>query len=87
MLYKKVNVELIAVADEADAVVMELNAALDRVEEKHTLFGGGIETVAFEHSGTRQRSALAHTMAAGRTVAGAMRVARRSMNVVIRAVI
>ena len=47
MLYKKINVELIVVADEADAVVAELNAALDRLEERQTLFGGGIETVAF----------------------------------------
>jgi hypothetical protein len=87
MLYKKINVELIVVADEADAVVVELNGALDRLEEKHTLFGGGIETLAFEHSGTRKRSALAHTIAAGGTVAGAMRAARNSVNVALRAVI
>jgi hypothetical protein len=71
--YKKLNIELIVVADEADAVVPELNAALDRLEEKWTLFGGGIEAVAFEHSGIRKRSALAHTIAAGETVAGAFR--------------
>lgn len=87
MLYKKINVELIVVADEADAVVVQLNAALDRLEEKHTLFDGGIETAAFEHSGTRKRSALAHTIAAGETVAGAMRAARKSVNVALRAVI
>jgi hypothetical protein len=69
MLYKKINVELIVVADEADAVVVELNAALNLLEEKHTLFGGEIETIAFEHSGARKRSALAHTIAAGDTVA------------------
>jgi hypothetical protein len=87
VLYKKINVEVIAVADEADAVVVELNGALDRLEEKHTLFGGGIETVAFEYSGTRKRSALAHTIAAGETVAGAMRAARKSVNAAFRAVI
>jgi hypothetical protein len=87
MLYKKINLELIVVADEADAVVAELNAALDRMEEMHTLFGGGIETVAFEHSGTRKRSALAHTMAAGETVAAALRTARESVTVALRAVI
>ena len=70
MLYKKINIELVVVADEAEAVVAELNNALDRLEEKHTLFGGGIETVAFKHRGTRKRSALAHTMAAGETVVG-----------------
>jgi len=87
MLYKKINVELIVVADEAEAVVADLNAALDRLEEKHTLFGGGIETVAVEHPGTRKRSALAHTMAAGETVAGAVRAARDSVVVALRTVI
>lgn len=92
MLYKKINVELIIVADDAEAVVAELNAALDRLEGRHTLFGGGIETVAFEHPGTRKRSALAHTMAAGETAAGqtvavAVRAARESVTVALRAVI
>jgi hypothetical protein len=85
--YKKVNIELIVVAVEADAVVAELNAALDRLEERHTIFGGGIETVAFEHSGTRKRSALAHTLAAGEKVAAAIGIARKSLNVALRAVI
>ena len=84
MLYKKINVELIVVADEAEAVVAELNTALDRLEETHTLFGGGIETVAVEHSGTRKRSALAHTMAAGET---AVRAARKGLTIGLRAVI
>lgn len=87
MQYKKINVELIVVADEAETVVAELNAALDRLDEKHTLFGGAIETVAFDHSGIRKRSALAHTMAAGKTVAGAVRTARESVAVALRAVI
>ena len=87
MRYKKINVELIVVAEEAEAVVAELNAALDRLEEKHTLFGGGIETVPVEHRGTRRRSALAHTMAAGETVAGAVRTARDSVIVALRTVI
>ena len=87
MLYKKINLELIVVADEAEAVVAELNATLDRLEEKHTLFGGEIETVAVEHPGTRKRSALAHTMAAGETVASALRTARNSVNTALRAVI
>ena len=87
MLYKKISVELVVVADEAEAVVAELNTALDRLEEKHTLFGGGIETVAFKHRETRKRSALAHTMAAGETVADAVRTARESVAVAFRAVI
>ena len=84
MLYKKINLELMVVADEAEAVVAGLNAALDKLEEKHTLFGGGIETVAFEHPGTRRRSALAHTKAAGET---AVKAAREGLAVAFRAVI
>jgi hypothetical protein len=87
MLYKKINVELIVVADEAEAVVADLNDALDRLEEKHTLFGGGIETVPVEHRGARKRSALAHTIAAGETVTGAVRAARDSVTIALRAVI
>ena len=87
MLYKKINVELIVLVDEADSVVTELNLALDRLEEKHTLFGGGIDSVAFEHSGTLKKSALAHTIAAGESVAVAVRAARKSVGVALRAVI
>ena len=87
MLYKKINLELIAVADEADAIVVELNTALDRLEEKHTLFGGGTETVAFEHSGNGRDRRSAHTIAAGETVAGALRIARDSVTIALRAVI
>jgi hypothetical protein len=87
MLYKKINVELIVIADEAEAVVAQLNGALDRLEESHTLFGGAIETVAFKHPGTQKRSALVHTLAAGKTVAVAVRAARESMTVALRAVV
>jgi hypothetical protein len=87
MFYKKINVELIVVADEAEAVIEELKGALDLLDERNTVFGGGIETVAFEHSGTRKRSALAHTMAAGETVAVALRTARQSVATALRAVI
>ena len=87
MQYKKISVEVIVVADDADAVVAQLNAALDQLEDSHTLFGGGIETVAFEHSGTRRKSALAHTKAAGESVAVAVRAARKSVNVALRTVL
>jgi hypothetical protein len=43
---QKINVELIVFADDAEAVIAELNAALNQLEERHTLFGGGMETVA-----------------------------------------
>ncbi len=87
MLYKKITLELIVIADEAEAVVADLDAALDQMEERHTLFGGGIETIGVEHTGTRKRSALAHTIAAGKTAAGAVRTARDSVAVAFRAVI
>ena len=87
MLYKKINVELIVVADEAEAVVGELNAALDSMDEKHTLFGGGIETVAFEHPGPRRRSALAHTKGAAEKVGVALKAAHDSVTVALRTVI
>jgi len=84
MLYKKINVELIVVADEAEAVIADLYGALDRLEESHTLFGGGIEAVAFEHSERQKRSALKHTMTAGET---AVRSVRESLTIALRAVI
>jgi hypothetical protein len=87
MLYKKITLELIVLADEAEAVVAGLNAALDQLEQRQTLFGGEIEAVAFEHPGTRKRSALDHTMAAGETVADAIRTARESVTTALRAII
>jgi hypothetical protein len=87
MLYKKINLELIVAADEAQEVVAALNSSLDQLDEKYTLFGGDIETVAVKHRGTRKRSALAHTIAAGESVAGALRTARKGVEVALRAVI
>jgi hypothetical protein len=87
VLYKRINVELIVLADEAQAVESELNAALDRLDERHTLFGGGIESIAFEHLGIRKKSALAHTMDAAGTAAAAVKKARKNVAVALRAVI
>jgi hypothetical protein len=87
MRYKKISMEVIVLADEAEAVVAELNGALDRMEDSHTLFGGEIETAAFEHPGKRRKSALGHTIAAGETVVGALKTARNGMKVAFRAVI
>ena len=84
MLYKKITLELIAPADEAEAVVAELNSALEAMDERHTLFGGGIETVAVEHSGIARQSALGHTLAAKNT---AVRAARKGLAVALRAVV
>jgi hypothetical protein len=76
MLYKKINLELIVPADEADAVISDLNTALDRMEERHTLYGGGTESVLIEHSGARRKTALSHTVAAGKTAVAAVKSAR-----------
>jgi uncharacterized protein (UPF0548 family) len=87
MRYKKITVELVVDADEAEVVVGQLNGALDQLEERHTIFGGDIETVAFNHTGQRRRSALAHTLAAGGTVAGALRSTSKHIGNAVRAVI
>lgn len=75
MAYQKINLELVVFADETDAVVAKLNAAIDKLEETHTIFGGGIEITAVEHSGTRRKSALMHTLAAGGAAVAAVRLA------------
>ena len=79
MAYRKINLELIVFEEEADAVVAGLNAALDRLEEAHTIFGGGIETVPVEHSGTRRKSALKHTLDAGNTATSADKLAAQKV--------
>jgi hypothetical protein len=42
---KNINLELIIPEEEADEVVANLDAALDRMGEPYTLFGGGAESV------------------------------------------
>jgi len=87
MLYKRIIIELVVGADDANAVVNHLNSALDQIEEKHVIFGGDIETAAFHHSGRKRRSALARTLAAGETVAVAFRTTRKCMDEAFRTVI
>ena len=87
MLYKKISVEVIVIADEAEQVVAELNAALDQMEETYTLFGGDIQATPFKHSGIRRKSALAHSVAAVGTATDALRTARKNVAVALRAVI
>jgi hypothetical protein len=79
MGYQKINVELIVFSDEADAVVEELNSAIDRLDETHTIFGGGIETIPVDHSGTRRKSALRHTLDAGNTATSAVKLAAQKV--------
>jgi hypothetical protein len=87
MIYRKINMELIVIEDEAEAVVEQLNAALDRLEEEHTIFGGEIETSPIEEPKTPRRSALTHTMAAGETAASAVRIAGEKVVNALRKVI
>jgi hypothetical protein len=87
MGYRKINMELIVIEDEADAVVEKLNQALDRLEEGHTIFGGDIETLAIEEPGTQRRSALGHTIAAGETAASAVKAAGEKVANAFRKVI
>lgn len=75
MEYRRISVELIVFADEANPVVAELNSAIDRLEDAHTIFGGGIEVTPVQHSGTRRKSALMHALAAGDTAAAAIKLA------------
>jgi len=87
MQYKKINLELIVPVEEADAVEAELAAALDLMEEQHTLFGGGTETVLIEQSGSRRKSALTHTLDAGKTALGAIKTAREHATTALHRVV
>lgn len=87
MAYKKITVELVVDADDADVVASQLNGALDQLEERHTIFGGDIETAPFRHPEKRRRSALGHTLAAGGTVASALRSTSKHLGNAVRAVI
>jgi hypothetical protein len=79
MIYKKINLELIAVAEEAESVIAALNATLDRLEESHMIFGGGIDCVPVEQQETRKKSAFTHAHAAGESAMGALRTAGEKM--------
>ena len=87
MLYKKINLEIIVPADEAYGVITELNTSLDGMEERFTLFGGGTETIIIEHSGSRRKSALLHTIAAGQTTVAALKMARERVTSALHLVI
>lgn len=79
MKYQKIDLELIVFPEESDAVVAELNSAIDRLEKTHTIFGGGIETVPVEHSGIRRKSALRHTLDAGNAATSALKLAAQNV--------
>jgi hypothetical protein len=87
MVYRKINIELIVIEDEAVAVLEKLNQALDRLEEGHTIFGGDIETSAIDKPGTPRKTALTHTIAAGETAASAVKMAGEKVVNAIRKVI
>jgi hypothetical protein len=87
MLYKKINLELIVPADEAGGVICELGLALDQMEERYTLFGGGTETVLIDHTGSRRKSALLYTVGAGKTAVAAVKTARERVTSAMHLVI
>lgn len=87
MQYRKISLEVIVDSQETEAVVAELNSALDRLGETYAIFGGDIETVAVEHSGMRRRSALGETVEAGKVAASAVKVAYRRVANAYRKVI
>jgi hypothetical protein len=79
MDYQKINVELVVFSEDADAVIAELNSAIDQLEETHEIFGGAIETAPVTHSGTRRKSALRHTLDAGNTATSAVKSAAQKV--------
>jgi hypothetical protein len=87
MLYRKIELELIVVETDAEAVVEELNAALDRLEVEHEIFGGDIETVAVEEPGQRRKSALTHTKDGVDTAVNAVKAAGEKVANAFRKVI
>jgi hypothetical protein len=84
MLYKKINLELIVEADELDPLIAELESALDSMEDRYTLFGGGTEIETVENSGSRRKTALSHTLAAGKTAVSAVKLARERVTSALR---
>jgi hypothetical protein len=87
MQYKKINLELIVPADEAEGMVTELNAALDRMEDRFSIFGGETNIAAIEQPGARRKSALDHTVAASKTAVSAVRSAGGHVSSALRRVI
>ena len=87
MRYRKLTIELVVFEDEADTVVAELNSAIDRLEEAHEIFGGDIDMVAVEKSGSRRKTALMHAVAAGGTAVAAVKLAGDKISGACRKVI
>lgn len=85
--YKKINLELIVMAAEADAVIAKLNSALDQLAEQHDIFGGEFETATIEHHGSRRKSALMHTREASKTAASAIKKASQTASGTLRKII
>ena len=79
MGYQKINVELVVFSEESDAVVADLNSAIDRIEETYTIFGGDIETSPIEHRGTQRKTALRHVLDAGEKAASSVKLAARKV--------
>jgi hypothetical protein len=79
MQYQKIDLELIVFPEEKDAVVAELNLTINHLEETHTIFGGGIESVPVKTSGPRRKSALTHVLDARITATSAVKLATQKV--------
>lgn len=79
MKYQRINIELIVFSEEADTVIADLNEAIDRLEDSHTIFGGGMEVCAVEHSGTRRKSALRRALDSGGTAKSVVKSAAQKV--------
>ena len=87
MKYQKIDLELVVFSEEGDAVVADLNSAIDKLEETRTIVGGVIETSPVEHRSARRKSALALTLDAGTAATAAVRLAARKVAGAYRKVI
>ena len=75
MVYRKISLELIVFAEEAEPVVARLNSTIDELDQVHTIFGGDIETVAVHKTEVPKKSAVRHTLAAGSAALAALKLA------------
>lgn len=87
MVYRKINLELVVFADEAESVIAGLTSAIDQLDETHTIFGGQIENIEIQCIGTRRQSALTHTFGAGSRAVAAMRLAGTTVATAYRKII
>jgi len=85
--YKKIEIELIVIEEEAEIVAAKLDSALDHLADRYEIFDGTIKASTIAHGGKPRKSALKHTLAAGETAVAAVRMAGSKVADAFRAVI